>query len=217
MAKTMDAKLQLNIDAQIEETCTKIRNAIISTEVSSEMTSECERFISQLEGPLGVAVRSSSNQEDSLGKAFAGQFETHLNVPKHPKGKASSNIDLIPFDLCTAVDITDKIKLVWASLWAPHVILYRRKMNSNAGASIPPKMSVLVQEMVDSSVSGVIFSVNPFGMLTEAMIESYFGQGESLVSGEISPDQFIINRNDRKIVKQIINVHKKHATYGKCD
>jgi phosphoenolpyruvate synthase/pyruvate phosphate dikinase len=93
MAKTMEAKLQLNIDAQIEETCTKIRNAIISTEVSSEMTSECERFISQLEGPLGVAVRSSSNQEDSLGKAFAGQFETHLNVPKHPKGKAPSNLD----------------------------------------------------------------------------------------------------------------------------
>ncbi len=86
-------------------------------------------------------------------------------------------------------------------------------MNSN-DVSIPPKMAVVVQEMVDSAVSGVIFTVNPFGMFTEAMIESYFGQGESLVSGEISPDQFIVNRADRKIVKQSIDVHKKYVMYG---
>ncbi len=76
-------------------------------------------------------------------------------------------------------------------------------------------MSVIVQQMVDSAVSGVIFTVNPFGMLTEAMIESYFGQGESLVSGEISPDQYVIDRGDLKIIKQGINMHKKYATYGK--
>jgi pyruvate,water dikinase len=75
-------------------------------------------------------------------------------------------------------------------------------------------MAVIVQEMVDSSASGVVFTVNPFGLQTTAMIESYFGQGEALVSGEISPDQFVVDKTSRKIVKKTINLHKKSASYG---
>ncbi len=73
-------------DAQVEENCRKIRERVLSTEVAPDLLAECQQFLSQFEGPLGVAVRSSSNQEDSKGKAFAGQFETYLNVSKNSKG-----------------------------------------------------------------------------------------------------------------------------------
>ncbi len=79
-----------------------------------------------------------------------------------------------------------------------------------------PKMAVVIQEMVDSHVSGVAFTVNPMGPTDEMMIESYFGQGEMVVAGEVSPDQFIIAKNDKLEIRRTkINFAKQSVACGK--
>ena len=166
--------------------------------VSEALMRSIEEFFTTRQAGLGVAVRSSSNQEDSTGKAFAGQFETYLNIK-------------------TAADVAEAVKKVWASLWAPHVITYQNSMPKHAEGDPAafPKMAVVVQEMVDSYISGVVFTCNPMGPTDEMMIESYFGQGEMVVAGEVSPDQFIIAKNDKLDIRRSkINLAKHIVACG---
>ena len=126
-----------------------------------------------------VAVRSSGILEDIEGASFAGQHATFLNV----KG---------------ITDLTDKVKECWASLFEPRAIFYRAK-HGFKHASI----AVIVQRMVQSEKSGVMFSVNPSTGEETVVIEACWGLGETLVQGEVEPDRYIVARNGEILEKKI--------------
>ena len=139
---------------------------------SAEITAE----ISQAYGPLDdapVAVRSSANAEDLPGLSFAGQQETYLNV----KG---------------ADEVVRAVRNCWASLWTPQAISYRHQNGIDQGSVA---MAVVVQAMVSSQVSGILFTANPAtGERSEIIINASFGLGEAVVSGQVTPDTYIVDK-----------------------
>lgn len=129
-----------------------------------------------------VAVRSSATAEDLPDMSFAGQQDTFLNVI----GKAAL--------IKAVVDC-------WSSLWTARAIGYR------ARNSIPHEdvaLAVVVQIMVPSEASGVLFTANPLnGRRTEMVIDATLGLGEALVSGQVEPDQYIVGADGTILQKQI--------------
>ena len=127
-----------------------------------------------------VAVRSSATAEDLAAASFAGQQDTFLNV--------------------SADEILDALRACWASLWSERAIIYRQTHQiSNEELA----MAVVIQEMCDSDVSGVLFTVDPFNENT-AIIESNWGLGESVVSGAITPDSFRVSRRTGEVLERKI-------------
>ncbi|MCP3936382.1 MAG: phosphatase PAP2 family protein, partial [Actinomycetia bacterium] len=118
-----------------------------------------------------VAVRSSATAEDTATASFAGQYRSYLNVG--------------PEELSRAV------RLVWSSLWHPAPRSYRRFR------SIPEddlSMAVVLMAMLDPSHAGVIFTADPGGAADQLRIEVVEGLGEALVSGEATPEAFVVPR-----------------------
>lgn len=124
-----------------------------------------------------VAVRSSATAEDLPGASFAGQQASFLNV----KG---------------VKDIVEAVKNCWASLFEPRAIFYRAKQGFE-NASI----AVVVQRMVNSDKSGVMFTVDPTTGENVIVIEATWGLGEYLVLGEVSPDHYVVSK-DGKIIQE---------------
>ncbi len=135
---------------------------------------------------LFVAVRSSAVTED-IGKASAaGQQETFLNI----KG---------------SLNVVESVKRCWASMFTPRAIYYRHQKNLPQDAGI----GVVVQKMVNSEKSGVMFTLNP-AKPKEAnviVIEAVFGLGETIVQGEVTPDMYIVDKESGKILEK--NIGKK--------
>ena len=130
-----------------------------------------------------VAVRSSATAEDSPDVSFAGQHETCLNV--------------------TGEDaVATAVKDCWASLWTARAMSYRheRSMENDTAA-----MAVVVQTMVPSEVSGIVFTANPAtGDRTELIVNCSFGLGETVVGGEVTPDTHVVDRNSRAAKQTVI-------------
>ncbi len=130
-----------------------------------------------------VAVRSSATAEDLPDLSFAGQQDTFLNVV----GQEA---------LLTAV------KKCWSSLWTARAIGYRQR---NKIAQDGIALAVIIQMMVPSETSGVLFTANPLnGKRTEMVIDATFGLGEALVSGQIEPDQYLVQAADGRILKKTL-------------
>lgn len=124
-----------------------------------------------------VAVRSSAVAEDSSEASWAGQLETYLNVSKG--------------------DLINKIRECWNSIKSERVLSYAGGQNLSEDELF---VAVVVQKMIESKASGVMFTVNPITKDTnEMMIEAGFGLGELLVQGLITPDNFIVYKNTLKI------------------
>ena len=127
-----------------------------------------------------AAVRSSSTVEDLPGMSFAGQYSSYLNV--------------------TEKDLIEKVIFCWQSLWNERAMEYRSKNKITSKFSI----GVIVQEMIDSKLSGVVFTANPLtGVRNQLLVNASYGLGEAIVSGKVNPDQYIIemtsdNRYDIK-------------------
>ncbi len=138
-----------------------------------------------------VAVRSSATTEDLADASFAGQQESFLGVRGH--------------------NLIQKIKECFASLFTARAVYYRTKKNFEHDKSY---LGVVVQKMINSEKSGVIFSRNPMRDDKTIVIEAVFGLGEGIVSGRISPDHYIVDR-DNKILetniaeKKIFMIRKK--------
>ena len=130
-----------------------------------------------------VAVRSSANAEDLPGLSFAGQQETFLNV----RGEDA---------------VVAAVKDCWASLWTAQAISYRHQNGIDQDSVA---MAVVVQLMVPSEVSGILFTANPAsGERAEIIINGSFGLGEAVVSGQVTPDTYIINREDLSIQQELL-------------
>jgi len=130
-----------------------------------------------------VAVRSSATTEDLAAASFAGQQETFTNV----RGKK---------ELILAV------KKCFASLYTARAIYYRHKQGFDKANAL---LSVVIQRMINSAKSGVMFTKNPSTAADEIIIEAVFGLGEGIVSGKILPDHYVINPELELVDKQIAN------------
>lgn len=118
-----------------------------------------------------VAVRSSAMGEDGRRSSHAGQYESVLGV--------------------TPEAFTDAVKTVWASWFSARARAYR-------GEGGPPGMAVLVQEVVDARVSGVLFTINPLvGTWRQMTVEAVWGLGDQLVAGQLVPDRYVLRRPRR--------------------
>lgn len=133
---------------------------------------------------LPVAVRSSATAEDLPDASFAGQQETYLWV---------RGVD----------DLLESIRKCWSSLFTPRAISYRLRMGFDHSAVL---ISVAVQKMVRSFTAGVMFTLNPAsGDLATVVIDSNWGYGESVVSGEVTPDQFHVNKVTLEVTKKTVS------------
>ena len=131
-----------------------------------------------------VAVRSSATAEDLPDASFAGQQETYLNV----KG---------------ADDLIDKVIKCWSSLFTPRAIFYRTEKGFPHEKVF---ISVGVQKMVNSRAAGVMFTINPVsGNRDEIVIEGNFGLGETVVSGAVNPDDFVLDKSSLIIKERRIS------------
>src|SRR6266508_1838786 len=137
-----------------------------------------------------AAVRSSAVDEDGATASFAGQHETYLNI-------------------VGADAIIQAVTRCWESARSEHALDYRRQQ----GLSVErPQIAVLVQQLVASDVSAVIFSANPVtGSRDEIMINASWGLGESIVGGTVTPDTFIVRKSDLAITSRTI-ADKQHMT-----
>ncbi len=159
----------------------KIRELVESTPVPDDVAEEIEKAYKQLceeEGSeVFVAVRSSATAEDLPDASFAGQQDTFLNV----RGK----------------DLLQKVRKCWSSLYTPRAIYYRvQKGFRHEDVSI----AVVVQKMVNSEKSGVLFTSHPVTGEPVTIIEAVFGLGEAIVSGRVTPDTYVFDRKSRKII-----------------
>ena len=131
-----------------------------------------------------VAVRSSATTEDGKENAWAGQLDTFLYVDEK--------------NLITA------IKNAWKSLYGPRALYYGKKNNQLSNNST----SVVVQKMINSTSSGIAFSINPTNNNDEIIIEAIDGQGEAIVSGAVTPDIYEVDKENLSIKSKTTNNQK---------
>ena len=169
-----------------QEVSFKIKKLIEHGKVPKEIASQIMRaYLSLGKGikQVLVAVRSSATAEDLPTASFAGQQITYLNV----KGEAN---------------VVDRVRACWASLFEPRAIFYRQE---NKFDHFKTGIAVPVQEMIQSEISGVMFTTDPItGEKNKILIEAIFGLGELIVQGEIIPDRYLVDRQKMKIISKDI-------------
>ena len=173
----------LHTQVHKEEFIDLFMEAPLPKEIEKEVLSSYEQ-LKELTGSkdLAVAVRSSSSAEDLKDASFAGQYETILNV-------------------CDQEQLLYAVKQCWASLFSDRVREYAAQKDISLDAF---PMGILIQQMVFPDVSGVIFSLNPITQDTnEIIINASYGLGESIVSGIVTPDTFIVNKETKSIMKDL--------------
>ncbi len=130
-----------------------------------------------------VAVRSSATAEDLPEASFAGQQETYLNI----QGEE---------------EVVKAVQRCWASLFTARAVYYRKKQGFGTEKV---GLCAVVQKMVESYVSGIMFTADPTGDISKIIIEAGFGLGETVVSGSITPDNYVINKATMSLLNKRIN------------
>jgi len=170
----------------VENASEKIQALITSSEIPKDISEEIIKSFKKL-GAKFVAVRSSATSEDSASAAWAGQLDTFLNTTKD--------------------ELLENVKKCWASLFTPRAIFYRFEKGLHETTI---SVAVAVQKMVDSEESGIGFSVHPVTQdRNQLIIEAGFGLGEAIVSGQITPDSYIVDKQDWHIIDINVNEQKK--------
>ncbi len=149
-----------------------IRDLIHDAKMPKDLEKKITRDFKKLKCKF-VAVRSSATAEDSSIASWAGELESYLNT--------------------TERTLLDNMKKCWSSLFTPRAIFYRKEKNlHNTHVSV----AVVVQEMVESEVAGVCFTVHPVTQdKNQMIIEAGWGLGEAIVSGSITPDSYVVEKS----------------------
>ncbi|MGE5376607.1 MAG: PEP/pyruvate-binding domain-containing protein [Bacteroidota bacterium] len=170
--------------ATLEDVSRQIQQLFAEAAIPEEIAAAICRAYGDLGGEnTPVAVRSSATAEDLPGMSFAGQQETYLNI---------RGIN----------ELLDAVKKCWASLWTGRAIAYRIKNNIDQKSVA---LAVVVQEMVHAEASGILFTANPMnGTRDEIVLNATWGLGETIVSGLVSPDMIVADKNTGKIKKMDI-------------
>lgn len=172
-AKRCEEILSLNVDLYDHVTLTEISRNICN--IIDEIKLEID--IDILDDDLLYAVRSSASCEDSTKFSCAGRFKSYLGIHK--------------------ANVAKYIVEVWKSMYSVSALsyLYKNKIEISSLS-----MAVVVQEQINSEISGVAFSKNPVDNNSEqVVVEVVYGLGESLVSGEVTPDTYIYNISTKKL------------------
>jgi len=176
-----------NDPAQLEGAARKIQNLIVKGKIPQAVISEVAKSYSRLSGVFKkalVAVRSSATAEDLPKASFAGQQATFLNI----KGEAN---------------LLNSVRECWASLFTARAIFYRVE---NKVPHEKVKISVIVQIMVQSEVSGVMFSLDPVtNEKDRVVIEAVWGLGEMIVQGLVLPDKYVVQKETFAILSKHIS------------
>ncbi len=170
----------------VENASEQIKVLILNSETPKDITEEVVKNFKKL-GAKYVAVRSSATSEDSASAAWAGQLDSYLNTTK--------------------ADLLENVKKCWASLFTPRAIFYRFEKDLHKQKI---SVAVVVQKMVESEVSGIAFSVHPVTQdYNQLIIEGAYGLGEAIVSGQITPDSYVVEKEPRRIIDKNITKQEK--------
>ncbi|MFB6232992.1 MAG: phosphoenolpyruvate synthase [Haloarculaceae archaeon] len=149
----------------------RAQELITGTELPESLRSEILEAYRRIGEGSPVAVRSSATAEDLEDASFAGQQETYLNV--------------------TGEDLLERVRECWASLFTERAIYYRQDQGFDHETV---DIGVVVQEMVDADKSGVLFTSHPSTGAPVVTIEAAWGLGEAVVSGAVTPDNYVVDR-----------------------
>lgn len=185
--------------AEVDRRAAHVRELILTQEIPTKVRDEVvlayRALMTRCGGEVAVAVRSSATAEDLPDASFAGQQDTYLWIV----GEANA---------------LHKVRECWASLYTARAITYR------IGNRIPDEglsMSVAVQKMVNSRSSGVAMTLDPAtGDRTKIVVESSWGLGEMVVSGEVTPDNFLLDKVMMSVVTRAISAkHEELVPNGR--
>jgi len=187
-SKTMDKirgllePLDTNNSRQLQQIAAEVRRVILDAPMPAELADKIKKAYMEMGGGL-VAVRSSATAEDLPEASFAGQQSTFLNI----EGEDA---------------VVNAAQRCWASLFEARAIFYREQQGFDhfkVGIAVP------VQRMVQSEASGVMFTLEPVSSDTSKIaIEAVLGLGEMIVSGDVTPDTYIVDKDGMKISKKEI-------------
>ena len=169
--------LDINNSGQLQQIASEVRQAISDAPMPPDLANEIEQAYTKMGKGL-VAVRSSATAEDLPEASFAGQQRTFLNV----QGEK---------------EVVAAVQGCWASLFEARAIFYREQQGFDhfkVGIAVP------VQKMVQSEASGVMFTVEPTTSdKSKIVIEAVIGLGETIVSGDVTPDHYVVSKDQMKI------------------
>ncbi len=166
-------------DRQAEE----LRRHVLEAPVPEDLAGSVAAHYRALGDDVPVAVRSSATAEDLPGASFAGQQDTYLNV-------------------VGAAAVLDAVRRCWASLWTDRAVSYRDTQDIDHAEVA---LAVVVQLMVDAEVAGVMFTANPVtGHRGQLVIDASPGLGESVVSGSVNPDRFVLDAATGAVVSSTV-------------
>jgi pyruvate,water dikinase len=173
--------------AALEATATRVRELVEEAPVPPWLEDDVARAYDELAQRCGLgqdlptAVRSSGVGEDGRDASFAGQFDTYLGV----RG---------------ADAVVRHVRRCWASQYTVRALDYRRRKGIPADAG---GIAVGVLQLLRAATSGIVFTVNPVdGDRTQAVIEASWGLGEAVVSGQVTPDRWVVDKASGQILAQ---------------
>ncbi|NOQ42900.1 MAG: hypothetical protein GQ560_00395 [Dehalococcoidia bacterium] len=160
----------------------RIRSFRLPEAISNELEKRLIEFQGEFVTDLLWAVRSSAIAEDLPGASFAGQYDTYLGL---------AGID----------EVADAVIKCWASFFNAHSLQYRRDHNIDDFGG-----AVIVQRLIRSDAAGVCFTLDPVtGDIDNVVITSNFGLGESVVSGRVTPDMFVVQKKSREVIHRHVS------------
>ncbi|MHC1605133.1 MAG: PEP/pyruvate-binding domain-containing protein [Candidatus Methanofastidiosia archaeon] len=173
--------------------CSKhVKDLIYLSTIEKSIIQEIDAQLASARNTLW-AVRSSATAEDMPEASFAGQHDTFLNIEKE--------------------DVIEHVKKCWASYWNERALAYRHDVGI---PHLDNGIAVIVQKMVDAHASGVMFTHDPVNQdINRSIVESSWGLGESIVSGIVAPDRFIIDRESGKILEKEISKKTRGIFLGR--
>lgn len=191
--KVMDilSKIDINDTKELQAAAEEIKSIIINTPVPIDISTLIIEAYNQLcqsvgEDDVDVAIRSSATAEDLPEASFAGQQDTFLHV---------SGAD----------EVMEYVRKCWASLFEARAIFYREENDFDHSKVL---IAVVVQKMALADKAGVMFTVNPSTGEDIALIEGSWGLGEAVVSGDVTPDNYAVDKKDDSIVNVTISDKK---------
>ena len=184
-------QIDVNDTKQLQEAAEEIKKIIIDSPIPDDLVMYIREYYNELcqrvdEDDTDVAIRSSATAEDLPEASFAGQQDTFLHV--------SGDDEVIEY-----------IRKCWASLFEARAIFYREENNFEHSKVY---IAVVVQKMAIADKAGVMFTVNPSTGEEIALIEGSWGLGESVVSGDVTPDNYQVDKKNNEIINVTISDKK---------
>lgn len=163
----------------------RIEMVPVANQVATDIAEAYERLCQRCAvAEVAVAVRSSATAEDLPGASFAGQHDSFLWVS-------------------SAASVVAHVRRCWASVFTARAIAYRQSMGYDHESMA---MSVAVQQVIDPTAAGVAFTLNPInGDRSQIAVEASWGLGEAVVSGEVTPDHFLVDKGSREVLRRQIS------------